>query len=183
MHALQHQLNSTLNTATAQSGLAGPSPASPHAPANSPNENDHGGKSSELIPKQVGASVAVVRDSPEKIQKETAEKRARPRGLRAESPGRAIRHHLCSSCDVRSEKFHNKHPLVAGCKPLLNYCGPCEDKIDRGIITKRHHFCFGCGVVRSKAFQRRHAATVEQPLLPQLLCKMQKGGSRGGEHS
>lgn len=111
-----------------------------------------------------------------KMVREVTSKPACSVQFREESPGRAVRHHLCSACgDIRSSKFHQKHPLIAGQKPLLNYCGPCkEDRIEHGDMLERHHFCFGCGVVRSKVFQRKHAATVESHLLPNYCARCRK---------
>lgn len=72
------------------------------------------------------------------------------------SPERKIRHHLCMGCGkVRSSNYHNKHPIVAGSKPSMNYCEDCfEEKVESGLF--KHHFCHGCGTARSKEFQQDH---------------------------
>ncbi|PNY27680.1 Uncharacterized protein TCAP_02394, partial [Tolypocladium capitatum] len=182
MQVLQNQLNSTLNNATAQPGFGIQTQSSPAASENKPQAPDHETKDCEeppgAVPEQVAAANAPRDQVPVQykysaILEEQPMPRVCPIQLRDESPGRVIRHHLCSSCgEVRSAKFHGKHPIVPGQKPLLNYCSPCKEaKLEGGIITEPHHFCFGCGVVRSKAFQRRHAATMEEPLQPNYCGK------------
>ncbi|POR31987.1 Uncharacterized protein TPAR_07810 [Tolypocladium paradoxum] len=179
MQVLQNQLNSTLNNATAQPGFGiPPAQSSPVTSANKPQAPEHEtkdrGKPPGAVPEQVtNAPPDQIHAEYSAILKEQPMPRVCPVQLRNESPGRVIRHHLCSGCsDIRSAKFHSKHPIVPGHKPLLNYCSPCKEaKIESGIITEPHHFCFGCGVVRSKAFQRRHAATMEEPLQPNYCGK------------
>lgn len=185
MRLLQNQLNSTLNNATAQFGLGIPAHNSPAVSANKSQAPDHETKDRGKPPGAVPEQLAAANASPDQVSaeylysrilEEQPMPRVRPIQLRDESPGRVIRHHLCSSCgDVRSAKFHGKHPIIPGQKPLLNYCSPCKEaKIESGIITEPHHFCFGCGVVRSKAFQRRHAATMEEPLQPNYCGKCRR---------
>ncbi|PFH59256.1 hypothetical protein XA68_12627 [Ophiocordyceps unilateralis] len=177
---LQTKLNSALNLATARPVLPAARRSSDNAPANT-------GRSAGCRPKpsEAGGEKAVAADAPllkipepERPNQDDIEQAPRetPNRVRAQSPGGAVRHHLCSGCgEVRSGSFHGKHPLSKCHKPLLNYCSPCKDnKIERGVIMDRHHFCFGCGVVRSKAFQRRNAATVEGPLLPNYCGKCQQ---------
>ncbi|PTB64443.1 hypothetical protein BBK36DRAFT_1133604 [Trichoderma citrinoviride] len=69
---------------------------------------------------------------------------------------RTIRHHLCTGCgNVRSPDYHNKHPLIPGGNPSMNYCEDCfEEKVENG--DSKYHFCYGCGAARSKEFHRNH---------------------------
>ncbi|KYK59977.1 hypothetical protein DCS_01111 [Drechmeria coniospora] len=110
------------------------------------------------------------------VQTTPAQTRTASVARRDESPGPTIRHHLCSSCGgIRSEKFHCKHPLAPGRKPLFNYCGSCRDEIMKtGVTTERHVFCYGCGVARSKAFQRRHIITRADPMLPNYCMRCRR---------
>ncbi|OTA08458.1 hypothetical protein A9Z42_0001590 [Trichoderma parareesei] len=69
---------------------------------------------------------------------------------------RGIRHHLCTGCGtVRSLDYHNKHPIIPGGNPSMNYCEDCfEGKVENGDL--KHHFCYGCGTARSKEFHHNH---------------------------
>ncbi|PHH91441.1 hypothetical protein CDD83_449 [Cordyceps sp. RAO-2017] len=49
-----------------------------------------------------------------------------------------------------------------------------EERMEGGVVVERHHFCFGCGVVRSKSFQRKYALLVDEPLLPNYCAKCQR---------
>ncbi|KAL6895815.1 hypothetical protein HDV57DRAFT_521090 [Trichoderma longibrachiatum] len=72
---------------------------------------------------------------------------------------RGIRHHLCTGCGiVRSPDYHNKHPIVPGGNPSMNYCEDCfEEKVEGG--DPEYHFCYGCGTARSKEFHHNHPIT------------------------
>ncbi|KAL6868667.1 hypothetical protein J3F83DRAFT_709255 [Trichoderma novae-zelandiae] len=72
------------------------------------------------------------------------------------SPKKRVRHHLCTGCgDVRSSDYHDKHPIVPGGKPSMNYCEDCfEENVENGELE--HHFCYGCGAARSREFHRNH---------------------------
>ncbi|KHO00102.1 uncharacterized protein MAM_02025 [Metarhizium album ARSEF 1941] len=87
--------------------------------------------------------------------------------LREKSPSRTIRHHLCSGCgSVRSQKFHEKHPIGTWHKPVLNFCSFCREKLLKKGRIEKYHFCFGCGKVRSKAFQKKYKPKPGHALLP-----------------
>lgn len=78
-----------------------------------------------------------------------------------------IRHHLCSGCgEIRSQQFHEKHPVGAAHKPILNYCSACREMRFAKNKMDHHHFCFGCGKVRSKVFQRKYKVEPGESLLP-----------------
>ncbi|KAL7819711.1 hypothetical protein V8C26DRAFT_419764 [Trichoderma gracile] len=69
---------------------------------------------------------------------------------------RGIRHHLCTGCGtVRSPDYHDKHPIIPGGNPSMNYCEDCfEEQVENG--DPEHHFCYGCGTARSKEFHHNH---------------------------
>jgi hypothetical protein len=78
-------------------------------------------------------------------------------GLRTISSKESLRYHLCSNCgNIRSQRFHQKHPMRLGQKALFNHCESC--RVTRSIQdgSNSYHFCFGCGVVRSKMYQVAH---------------------------
>ncbi|KAF4594631.1 ankyrin repeat-containing domain-containing protein [Ophiocordyceps camponoti-floridani] len=164
--SLQQKLNSALNLATAKPGVG-------RRPSDDALATATGETEPSAVEEAVIATDAPLPNSPEPEPNKAAHNKHKRRD---QSPGQAIRHHLCSGCgEVRSGKFHGKHPMSKCNKPLLNYCSPCKnDKIELGVVMDRHHFCFGCGVVRSKDYQRRHAATVEEPLLPNYCGKCQQ---------
>ena len=63
-------------------------------------------------------------------------------------------HHVCSGCDsVRSLSFHAMHPFEYGQRRVYNYCSNCLATNSVIDTMKLLHFCFGCGIVRSRAYQ------------------------------
>lgn len=92
-------------------------------------------------------------------QKQTANDLSHPEGTnpRTGSSQESLRYHLCSNCgNVRSQRFHQKHPMRLGQKALFNHCESC--RVTRSIQdgSNSYHFCFGCGLVRSKMYQVAH---------------------------
>ncbi|KJZ78420.1 hypothetical protein HIM_02458 [Hirsutella minnesotensis 3608] len=166
---LQRELNCALNSATANAGVAKPIEPSTLSKESQPGPQN--GETPAIIPESRAASSPKDETSRRATTAQSSSVRARE-----QSPARGVRHHLCSTCgEVRSDKFHKKHPLNREQKPLLNYCGQCkDDRIDRGIITDKHHFCFGCGVVRSKIYQRQYAAVLVEPLRPNYCSRCQR---------
>jgi hypothetical protein len=90
-----------------------------------------------------------------------------PRQARSNSVEAVRLHHICYGCgNIRSNRYHKKHPLVAGQKTIRNFCEGCRlDIIDKGAISYKH-FCYSCGRVRSKDFHIKHPAEVGGPLVP-----------------
>ncbi|KAK5990573.1 hypothetical protein PT974_08842 [Cladobotryum mycophilum] len=95
-----------------------------------------------------------------------------PTSQRGVSPERTIRHHLCSGCgSVRSSRFHEKHPIAPGEKPVLNYYESCQKANTEDSLLERYHFCFRCGVARSKEFQRQNPRRKGDLLAPNYCGK------------
>lgn len=92
--------------------------------------------------------------------------------------------HLCSNCgNIRSRRFHTKHPWDAGQRAILNYCESCRmKKITRGALED-YHFCFGCGKVKSTAFQKAHATDPDRPLILSYCAKCDLEISRSSDNS
>lgn len=90
----------------------------------------------------------------------------------SETSARNVQHHLCSNCgNIRSLRFHQKHPWRPGQKAVINYCESCRvSRIERGG-TEQYHFCFGCGRGRSKVYQVAHPIAAGRPLPPNYCGK------------
>ena len=79
-------------------------------------------------------------------------------------------YHLCSSCgNIRSIRFHEKHPFRSGQKAVLNYCESCRAGRVARDAHEQYHFCSGCGRVRSKVYQEAHPVMACQPM-PMNYC-------------
>lgn len=175
---LQHQLNSTLDAAMPGSGVRvnGAPPVLPGAAA-SPRAKSPNGPGAESKPvKQSKSAQEDPKDSEtdhvvhqDEKSKKTPSKKKKKDQLSEPSPppadepaqirvGHGIRHHLCSACgEVRSERYHDKHPFIFG-RRIENYCGDCmSKKILKGSME--NHCCFLCGRVRSRKYQEAHPAS------------------------
>jgi hypothetical protein len=83
-----------------------------------------------------------------------------------------LQHHLCSNCgNIRSLRFHEKHPLRPGQKAVINYCESCRLTRVETNRTELYHFCFGCGRARSKVYQDAHPMVEGHPLSPNYCRK------------
>jgi len=178
MKALQSQLNETLNNATSQQASVPPLPPSPTTTTQlGRSKEDSSPKASPIFD---GGKSGQAGDETSARDCLNGQSLPSTRYTREGSPGRIIHHHLCSGCGaIRSRLFHEKHPIVRGAKPLLNYCGPCQEvKIELGVADGRHHFCFGCGVVRSKNFHHKHPVLPAQPIRPNYCrrCRIELQG-------
>ncbi|KAH8176089.1 hypothetical protein LIA77_04507 [Sarocladium implicatum] len=86
-----------------------------------------------------------------------------------------LKHHHCSGCgNIRSLRFHEKHPFRPGQKAVLNYCESCRSKRVARDTHEQYHFCFGCGRVRSKIYQEAHPVTIGGPMPINYCAKCAK---------
>lgn len=109
------------------------------------------------------------RESKSSHSKPEAKSRNHKRTEKARSFAHTKTHHLCSGCgNVRSIKFHDKHPIGTGPGQhrISNYCESCRDTLIGKNVVKGRHFCFGCGKVRSRMFHEDHPALEGDCLLP-----------------
>ncbi|KAI9904636.1 hypothetical protein N3K66_001165 [Trichothecium roseum] len=109
------------------------------------------------------------RESTSSHSKPEAKSRNHKRTEKARSFVHTKTHHLCSGCgNVRSIKFHDKHPIGTGPGQhrIGNYCESCRDTLISKNVVKGRHFCFGCGKVRSRMFHEDHPALEGDCLLP-----------------
>ncbi|KAF3769252.1 hypothetical protein M406DRAFT_75740 [Cryphonectria parasitica EP155] len=66
---------------------------------------------------------------------------------------------ICYCCGkLRSDTFHSRHPLKEGQKMQPNWCGRCriysELKGKTLNWSGQRHYCWGCGIIRSKSYHR-----------------------------
>lgn len=64
---------------------------------------------------------------------------------------------ICYQCGkLRSDTIQQRHPLKEGQKMQPNWCGKCRvhgELHGRGLVfEKQRHYCWGCGIVRSKTY-------------------------------
>lgn len=115
-------------------------------------------------PSHYRLSANEVKQDPSSLKK--APKQRLP-GQRERSIERHPRFHLCSKCGiVRSQRFHERHPLTPEKKPTPNLCESCrEEAIARGVVEE-YHFCFNCGKARSRSYQRDHRVLPGDSIVP-----------------
>jgi hypothetical protein len=92
--------------------------------------------------------------------------------------GNSSQTYHCSSCGTPREQHlvRNRRSATGDPKYDLNYCERCFRKKYLAKETGGVHFCFGCGFVRSQAFQEDHPWNQNSKKLVESYCSICREG-------